>query len=75
MRPNLDNIDGFLSIERFQSVANPGKILSYSLWEHEDAITQWREHPDHAMAQETGKRSLFKSYRIAVADVKRVRSG
>ena len=75
LRPNLDDIEGFVSIERVQSVSTPGKILSYSLWEDERAITQWREHPDHAMAQAAGKRSLFKSYRIAVADVNRVRSG
>jgi heme-degrading monooxygenase HmoA len=75
LRPNLDRIEGFVSIERFQSVTTPNKILSYSLWENERAIGQWREHPDHAVAQETGKRTLFKSYRIAVADVNRVRSG
>jgi len=74
LRPNLDGIEGFVSIERFQSVSTPGKILSYSLWENENAIRQWREHPEHALAQETGKQTLFKSWRIAVAVVNRVRS-
>jgi heme-degrading monooxygenase HmoA len=71
LRPELEGRDGFLSIERFESVATPGKYLSLSFWRDEDAIKAWREHADHALAQRRGKAEIFADFRISVADVKR----
>ena len=62
---------GFISIERFQSLTDEGKILSLSFWQHEPAIQEWRNLIDHRKAQKKGKAVLFHSYRIRVAEVVR----
>jgi heme-degrading monooxygenase HmoA len=69
LRPLLDGIDGFISIERFQSLGDPGRILSLSFWRDEDAIRQWRELPAHRAAQAAGRESIFAKYRLRVAPV------
>lgn len=71
LRPELDGRDGFISIERFESVFTPGKFLSLSFWRDEDAIKNWREHAGHILAQERGKAEIFADFRISVAEVKR----
>ena len=71
LRPELNKIPGFISIERFQSVANPGKILSLSFWKDEESITQWRNVEIHRQAQAKGRRSAFSDYRLRVAHVVR----
>ncbi len=71
LRPELNKIPGFISIERFQSVANPGKILSLSFWKDEESITQWRNIEMHRQAQAKGRRSVFSDYRLRVAHVVR----
>ncbi|HEV8124788.1 MAG TPA: antibiotic biosynthesis monooxygenase [Gemmatimonadales bacterium] len=71
LRPLLEQIDGFISIERFQSVANPEKILSLSFWIDEEAVRQWRNLEDHRRAQEAGRESVFADYRLRVAEVTR----
>ena len=64
-------IDGFLSIERFQSLTTPGKILSLSFWRDEEAVRQWRNLEQHREVQALGRRSIFEDYRIRVAQVVR----
>ena len=64
LKPVLETMDGFISIERFQSLTTPGKVLSLSFWRDEDAIAQWRGHLGHAAAQEKGKAGIFKDFRI-----------
>ena len=71
LRPLLDGIDGFISIERFESLTEPGKILSLSLWRDEEAVKQWRNLPEHRRVQEKGRRSIFADYRLRVASVLR----
>jgi heme-degrading monooxygenase HmoA len=71
LRPELNKIPGFISIERFQSVTNPGKILSLSFWKDEDSIAQWRNVGVHREAQAKGRRSVFNDYRLRVAHVVR----
>lgn len=71
LRELLENRDGFISIERFQSLTEEGKILSLSFWRDEAAIEKWRNESDHRVAQKKGKESLFESYRIRVAEVAR----
>jgi heme-degrading monooxygenase HmoA len=71
LRPVLDNIPGFISIERFQSINDPEKILSLSFWEDEEAVRHWRNTEMHRHAQEQGRHSIFKDYRLRVADVSR----
>lgn len=69
LRHQLDSIDGFISIERFESLYTPGKILSLSFWRDEEAITQWRNTEDHRLAQEKGRHGIFKDYRLRIAGV------
>lgn len=71
----LENRDGFISIERFQSFAEENKLLSLSFWQDEEAIKRWRNLFDHRAAQVKGKNQLFRSYRIRVAKVVRDYSG
>jgi len=71
LRPQLEKMDGFISIERFTSLHNPGKILSLSFWRDESAIERWREHLGHRKAQLRGREEIFSDYRIRVARVLR----
>ena len=71
LRPELEKIDGFISIERFSSLTKPGKILSLSFWRDEDAIKRWREHMDHRRAQAKGRGGVFSDYRLRVAAIVR----
>ncbi len=69
LRPLLDGIDGFISIERFESLSEPGKILSLSFWRDEAAIAQWRRLEDHRAAQAIGRSDVFRDYRLRIAGV------
>ena len=69
LRPDLEKIDGFISIERFQSLTNETKILSLSFFRDEAAIAQWRKLQSHRSAQSAGREALFKDYRIRIAGV------
>jgi heme-degrading monooxygenase HmoA len=71
LRPLLDGIDGFISIERFQSLADPGRILSLSFWRDEAAVEQWRRLGEHRAAQARGRAEVFADYRLRVATVMR----
>ena len=71
LRPELEKIDGFISIERFSSLVEDGKILSLSFWRDEDAVKAWREQIDHRAAQAKGRHELFANYRLRVAEVLR----
>ena len=71
LRVFLEDQEGFISIERFQSLAEEGKVLSLSFWKDETAIEAWRNVMEHRIAQQKGKDSLFHSYRIRVAEVVR----
>jgi heme-degrading monooxygenase HmoA len=69
LRPHLDSIDGFISIERFESIYTPGKILSLSFWRDEESVKQWRNTEDHRLAQDQGRNGVFKDYRLRVATI------
>jgi heme-degrading monooxygenase HmoA len=69
LRPLLDGIDGFISIERFESLSRPGRILSLSVWRDEDAVRAWRNLDGHRDAQAAGRAGMFADYRIRVAQV------
>ena len=71
LRPILDQIDGFISIERFQSLNEPGKLLSLSFWRDEEAVKEWRNLPSHRIAQTKGRDSVFENYRLRVVSVLR----
>ncbi len=69
LKPQLEKIDGFISIERFSSLIEEGKILSLSFWRDEKAVQEWRNLETHRQAQEKGRDSVFRDYRLRVADV------
>lgn len=71
LRPMVDEIDGFISIERFESLTQPGKILSLSFWRDEEAVTEWRNVVEHREAQRKGRESIFADYRLRIAEVSR----
>jgi heme-degrading monooxygenase HmoA len=71
LRPLLDGIDGFLSIERFQSLVDPNRVLSLSFWRDEDAVKAWRNTEEHRLAQKAGRGGVFSGYRLRIAHVVR----
>ena len=71
LRPRLEKMDGFLSIERFQSLSEPGKLLSLSFWRDEAAVAAWRNGAEHRAVQARGRAGVFSDYRLRVARVVR----
>lgn len=71
LRPLLDDVDGFISVERFESIAEPGKLLSLSFWRDEEAVAAWRATEQHRAAQALGRESVFRDYHLRIAHVLR----
>lgn len=71
LREHLEAMDGFVSVERFQSLSRPGSYLSLSFWRDEAAVRAWRNHADHRAGQAEGRATVFADYRIRVAQVVR----
>lgn len=71
LKPELEKIDGFISVERFQSLTIDGKYLSVSFWRDEAALTAWRNRPHHRTAQYAGRTEMFAGYRLRIAEVMR----
>jgi heme-degrading monooxygenase HmoA len=71
LRAELEAIDGFLSVERFESLARPGRLLSLSFWRDEEAVRRWRNLAAHREAQARGRHGVFRDYRLRVAEVMR----
>jgi heme-degrading monooxygenase HmoA len=71
LKPLLAQIDGFISIERFESLSAPGKLLSLSFWRDEEAVARWRQQEAHRSTQAAGRDHVFADYRLRVAAVVR----
>jgi len=71
LRDDLAAIDGFISVERFQSITEPDKLLSLSFWRDEDAVKAWRNQQRHRASQVKGRSGVFADYRLRVASVMR----
>ena len=69
LRPQLEKLDGFISIERFESLTNQGKMLSLSIWRDEEAVKRWRQFEGHRLAQAKGRAGIFSDYRLRIASV------
>ena len=71
LRPQLEKIEGFISIERFRSMVTPGKIVSLSFWRDDEAVERWRNVEAHRRVQAKGRETIFADYRLRVAEVLR----
>lgn len=71
LKADLAEIDGFISVERFESIAEPGKLLSLSFFRDEEAVAAWRNWPAHRATQGRGRGGVFKDYRLRIAHVAR----
>jgi len=71
LKADLEKIDGFVSVERFESLTTPGKFLSLSFWRDDESIGRWRNLTGHRMAQAKGRGGVFADYRLRVASVMR----
>lgn len=69
LKASLEAIDGFISVERFESLTNPGKIVSLSFWRDDAAVAEWRGVGEHRRAQAAGRAGVFADYRLRVASV------
>jgi heme-degrading monooxygenase HmoA len=71
LRAELEKMDGFISIERFESLTMRGKLLSLSFWRDEDAVKRWRNLECHRAAQSAGRNGIFADYRLRIGNVVR----
>ena len=71
LRSEVERIDGFISVERFESLYEEGKLLSVHFWRDDESIARWRNHLDHRRAQSAGRGGIFSDYRLRVAEVVR----
>jgi heme-degrading monooxygenase HmoA len=71
LKSDLEKIDGFISVERFQSLTDPAKLLSLSFWRDEDAVKRWRNQERHRESQVAGRGGVFSDYRLRIASVVR----
>lgn len=71
LKPELERIPGFISVERFESLVVLGKYVSISFWRDEEAVKAWRDQAEHRVAQEQGKDGIFADFRISVAGILR----
>ncbi len=69
LKAELETLDGFVSVERFESLTEPGKLLSVSFWRDEEAVRDWRERERHRAAQAKGRGGIFRDYRLRLASV------
>ena len=71
LRGELECMDGFISVERFQSLTDPDKLLSLSFWRDQDAVAGWRSRAGHRAAQSAGRKGVFRDYRLRIGTVVR----
>jgi len=71
LKKYLEDFDGFISVERFESLTEPGKLLSLSIWRDEEALDRWRKLEEHRAMQKKGRESLFRDYRLRIGAVMR----
>ena len=71
LRSEVEQIEGFISVERFESLYEEGKLLSLQFWRDDEAIGRWRRHLEHRKAQGAGKAGMFADYRLRIAEVVR----
>ncbi|MBM3580410.1 MAG: antibiotic biosynthesis monooxygenase [Alphaproteobacteria bacterium] len=69
LRKDVEQADGFVSVERFESLTDKGKYLSLSIWRDRAAVEKWYRHAKHGEAQAAGRKGVFRDYRIRVAEV------
>jgi len=69
LKPELDKADGFISLERFESITTPGKFVSLQFWKDEQSVAKWRQLQKHREAQKKGRGGIFASYRLRIAGV------
>jgi heme-degrading monooxygenase HmoA len=69
LKPELDKAEGFISLERFESITTPGKYVSLQFWRDEASVAKWRQLQKHREAQKKGRGGIFASYRLRIAGV------
>ncbi len=69
LKEDCEAMDGFISVERFESVTSPGKFVSLSFWRDEEALMHWRAHGRHRVMQKAGREDVFADYRLRIAGV------
>jgi len=69
LKPELDKAEGFVSLERFESITTPGKFVSLQFWRDEESVAKWRNLQKHRAAQKKGRGGIFASYRLRIAGV------
>jgi heme-degrading monooxygenase HmoA len=71
LQPGIEQIDGFISVERLESLSREGRLVSISYWRDDDSVKRWREHNRHHLAQLSAREGILSDYRITVAEIER----
>jgi len=71
LREDVERADGFISVERFQSLTDPTKLLSLSFWRDEEALKAWRNNSRHRSVQAAGRGGIFADYRLRIGAIVR----
>lgn len=71
MKKHLSDFDGFISVERFESLTEPGKLLSVSFWRDEESLSRWRKLEEHRAMQQMGRDGMFRDYHLRIGSVLR----
>lgn len=71
LKPELEKAEGFISLERFESITAPGKFVSLQFWRDEESVRKWRNLQQHREAQKQGRAGIFAGYRLRIAGVLR----
>ena len=71
LKAELLQMEGFISLERFQSLTDPDKLLSLQFWRDEACLAAWRNRETHRTAQAAGRSTMFREYRLRIAEVVR----
>ena len=71
LKSDLARAEGFISLERFESITSKGKFVSLQFWRDEESVRKWRNVQKHRAAQAKGRAGIFASYRLRIAEVVR----
>jgi heme-degrading monooxygenase HmoA len=71
LQPGIEQVEGFVSVERFESLSQEGRLVSISYWRDDESVKRWREHNRHHLAQLSAREAIFSDYRITVAEIER----
>ena len=69
LRPELEQVEGFVDNIQYRSLNREGWILSLSNWQDEKAVVRWRTKMRHHEVQELGRGEVLLDYHLRVGQI------